>query len=520
MWPAGNVASIKSFMTSRRASVLSQIPRGNLTVSSGLSQQNGYPRTTVATYTLTGTGNSLSTRSVLVDGQAATWSTRNGTWTYSGSGLTPGINRVLVQAFDGPNGTGSEIERRWIDLWYDTGTTNDYPKNPQGGGGGGTTLPDPTPVSVQLLAPDGYLPGTPIFVRIEALTGAGDVARELWNATATLSSSNPGVTLSTATVPILNGYGSALVTATGSGSFTLTASVNGMTANRALMDRTGTAMTSMSGTLNGAALNWGGIVHVTGNVTVPTGSTLTIASGTLVLVDGVASGEGGTSITVQGAIQSLGTLDHPVTITAYNPAQAWGDIIHSNAAASLYQYTFINRAGHSPGEGHTDTGPAVRPTNSTIVFEHSAISDNVGKIMQGDGSDLTFRDSVLARSVMGPEIGGTALLLEDTFINEMRSPNDSDGIYLHDAGPKTILLHGSVIAGVDDDDVDQLGGVMTVEDCILRDSKDKAVSQYDGEVFVRNTLAIDNSRQPEDGSQAALALKGTSRSTAKCTWTT
>jgi len=39
--------------------------------------------------------------------------------------LKPGINRIIVQAFDGPDGTGSEVDRGYIDIWYDTGYTND-----------------------------------------------------------------------------------------------------------------------------------------------------------------------------------------------------------------------------------------------------------------------------------------------------------------------------------------------------------------------------------------------------------
>jgi hypothetical protein len=36
-----------------------------------------------------------------------------------GIALRPGINRVLVQAFDGPAGTGHEVQRDYIDIWYD-----------------------------------------------------------------------------------------------------------------------------------------------------------------------------------------------------------------------------------------------------------------------------------------------------------------------------------------------------------------------------------------------------------------
>ncbi|MEJ2704561.1 MAG: CotH kinase family protein, partial [Sedimentisphaerales bacterium] len=37
--------------------------------------------------------------------------------------LQPGINRVIVQTFDGPDGTGNELKRDHIDIWYDEGDT-------------------------------------------------------------------------------------------------------------------------------------------------------------------------------------------------------------------------------------------------------------------------------------------------------------------------------------------------------------------------------------------------------------
>jgi len=38
-----------------------------------------------------------------------------------GVSLNPGINRIIVQAFDGLGGTGNEVDRDYIDIWYDDG---------------------------------------------------------------------------------------------------------------------------------------------------------------------------------------------------------------------------------------------------------------------------------------------------------------------------------------------------------------------------------------------------------------
>ena len=509
--PADQIANIKTFNVNRIANVKGQIPQ-DLTVTSGLAQQYGYYRTTSATTTLSGVAAAALVRSVLVNGLAAAFTPRGATWTAGSVALAPGINRITVTAYDGLGGTGNVVDTATIDVWYDDGTTDDYPKT-----GGEPPPPPPAPVlTADLLVRNSYLPGTPVLVRVEALTD-GVTDRGLWDATATLSVlDNPGITLSTSQVTLYNGMGSAAVTFTGSGSFTLTATVNGLSDTATLADLTGQPMTLVSGILNGSALDWSGIVHVTGDVTVPDGATLTLQPGTLVLVDGVASGTTGTDIDVLGAVQSLGTAAAPVTFTAYGSALAWGEIHHNSAEPSLYQYTEIMATGRAPGQGHTGTGPAFNVANSKITFDHAAITDLVGKIMQASsGSDLTFEHSLLARAVMGPEISGTALLFEDSWIYEMRSPNDSDGIYLHDqqAG-QTITLIGGVIANVNDDCVDTLDSDVTIQDYILRNANDKGVSVLEGAVTIQHSLVVENNMAPEDPTVASIAAKTNAGGTA------
>ena len=90
------------------------------------------------------------------------------------------------------------------------------------------------------------------------------------------------------------------------------------------------------------------------DVTVPAGMLLTIESNTWVILEGVTAGTTAADLLVNGTIQSLGTEQHPVTITcaSTNPAARWGQIRHNNAQPSLYRFTSINRAGRGTGEGH------------------------------------------------------------------------------------------------------------------------------------------------------------------------
>ncbi|MCA9264400.1 MAG: hypothetical protein KDA60_11150, partial [Planctomycetales bacterium] len=94
----------------------------DVTVDSPLTIDSGFPRTTESLTSLSGTANSSETVSVTVGGQVANWSPGAGTWSMSNVSLNPGINRVYVRAFDGPGGTGNQVDGHYIDIWYDTGS--------------------------------------------------------------------------------------------------------------------------------------------------------------------------------------------------------------------------------------------------------------------------------------------------------------------------------------------------------------------------------------------------------------
>ncbi len=113
--PASYIQSMKDVAERRRTNVLAQIPL-RLTAQSSLALSNGFPRTTSPLTSLSGKANGIKTKGILVNGQPAVYSAWEGKWSRSGVALSPGINRVLVQAVDA---SGAECERVTIDLWYD-----------------------------------------------------------------------------------------------------------------------------------------------------------------------------------------------------------------------------------------------------------------------------------------------------------------------------------------------------------------------------------------------------------------
>ncbi|MHC4207591.1 MAG: lamin tail domain-containing protein, partial [Planctomycetota bacterium] len=116
---------------------------------------------------------------------------------------------------------------------------------------------------------------------------------------------------------------------------------------------------------------------------------------------------------------------------------------------------------------------------------------------------------------MGPEISGTALLFENSWITDMHSNDDADGIYIHgqQSGQKCTLTHG-VAANMDDDGIDTLRSEVTIQDFIVRDCKDKGISIYGGEVDINYCLIVENNQAPEDPTIATIATKTVNGATA------
>ncbi len=86
--PQSKINQMKQFVVDRIGYVLDQIPQGPLTVSSNLPLIDGYHyRRTANTFTLSGTANAVTTGSVLVNGQFAEWSQKNGSWLFGGESL-------------------------------------------------------------------------------------------------------------------------------------------------------------------------------------------------------------------------------------------------------------------------------------------------------------------------------------------------------------------------------------------------------------------------------------------------
>ncbi len=370
--------------------------------------------------------------------------------------------------------------------------------------------------SLRLQVPARYLPGLPVLVRVEKLNSRGEYDRTLWDADVTLAANPPGVLMSSNKVHLRNGMGSTLVTFTNGGDFDLTATLGVLSVTRTLVTATNLAVLTFGGALTSNTV-WSGIVRVTNDVTIPSGMTLTILSNSLVMMDGAPTGRVANDFLINGQMNCFGTEDLPVVITSANPSltNRWGQMRFEGGALATaplctFRYTVITRAGRAAGEGHTGQGPIIRPHNAKLLFEHCSLTDHIenvprgnaaygtpGKIAFADTASLTFNDCLLQRARTGPEIQGTGLLMTNCFIMDMLGPDDSDGIYIHAPGAgQTCAVKNSVLAVGDDDGIDTLDPVVTVDDCIIRDWSNlledaKGISVFNGATTIRRSLIVD-----------------------------
>src|SRR4029079_1481823 len=124
---------MKSFNNSRLAYIASVMPlslsgiSATTTAGTALTISNGYPLSTANTCSLLGKTDCTRTASVKVNGVSAVYTpwkvttvssftTSIGDWQASNVTLRPGLNRILIQAFDA---SAAEIERTYFDVWYD-----------------------------------------------------------------------------------------------------------------------------------------------------------------------------------------------------------------------------------------------------------------------------------------------------------------------------------------------------------------------------------------------------------------
>jgi len=449
------------------------------------------------------------THAITVNGQPATFSVFQANWSFD-LALVAGPNPVLVQAWDR---NGVEKDRVEGQVFY----------NPTGA----------FHLNLQVRAPRRMVNDKVVTVEAAIVDPIGRVSWTQWDELGQVSvvrlPERTPVPITTTVfedhhpVPngslrFLNGWGSVSFTLDEGAAFVpgdLEVSVrwHGLTASRTVTVLQAPTFRTMAGTLTGPALVWGPNenIRVTGNCTVPAGSTLTILPGTLVQVDTTGTLENGTLIVVQGTVQALGTRDSPIYFfSERGPAamkltqagsasngDAWRGFQFYGDGTSALRQVILTGAGNGNVVSHPRP-PILGIFNTHSLFvDRCVFADDNGMVFSGQGTGTyTVRKTLLSRVGIGAEFfgnGHTLLLKDSWFTVAGRAPESEnlDGDLLHVDGAASVqTIRSCILNDGGDDAIDHSASSFAVEHSIISHARDKACSMTGGHVSMHNVLVF------------------------------
>ncbi len=244
---------------------------------------------------------------------------------------------------------------------------------------------------------------------------------------------------------------------------------------------------------------------IEGNITVPTGQTLTIEPGVEVLF------QSWYKLTVNGTLLAQGTAASPILFTGPSPSPGWLGIRFVDASDSSLLDHVVVENGRATGAPPDNKGGGIYVENTSPTISHSTIRNNYAKL-SGGGLYLTGSNAILTGNTIVDNLvgygtgsgGGIALynnsnaqLTGNVIRNNTLSASGGfsavsaygAGIYARSSDP---VLRGNLIAGnqITGTNSHKYGGALSL--------------YYADAVLVNNTIT-GNSAGTTAGSQIVLA---------------
>ena len=298
------------------------------------------------------------------------------------------------------------------------------------------------------------------------------------------------------------------------GEYFITVTVGQRTATRHLTVESNPTWRVMPANLAGADLVWGPDenIRISAHQTiVPMGSTLVINPGTLIMVDTTGGLEDGTLITVNGKVQATGTIERPVHFFSQRGAaamthtikgnslsnpNAWRGIFFYGNQSSTLDWVMLTGAGNGTIVSHPRP-PILNVFNThNLTAQDCVLIDSTGMMFQSPSTGaITIRRSLVSRVGIGGEFlsNGNTLLIEDTWWTSIgRGPTsplryDGDGIHVDGATSKQAIKRCFVV-DIGDDAIDHSNSTFSLDDTVIHDAGDKAISMTGGLVTIHNSL--------------------------------
>jgi hypothetical protein len=215
----------------------------------------------------------------------------------------------------------------------------------------------------------------------------------------------------------------------------------------------------------------GSYIFIPGDLTIPSGITVTIESGSFISINPAVN------IYNEGSLLINGTEESPVTLTCSDSEAYWGGVIGKEAGNQVKaSFAIFARSGFHSGNGY-DWGHAHRQAlfyseNGSLTLDHSYLIDHIGQVMYTESASVEMDYCLVQRAKTGGQLNSSTVNINHSVFtdfpddtNEFRD-QDNDGLYLI-----ACIAHidNSVFMYAKDDGLDSGGG------------------SEDGEVWVSNT---------------------------------
>ena len=323
-------------------------------------------------------------------------------------------------------------------------------------------------------------------------------------------------------IQVRRGVGSGFLGATNPpGTLDYIPSLGGVSTNRSVMIEASTTWTTVSGELADVTWPADSRIHVTGNLTILAGSTLTIGAGTIVRLNSSMD------ITNNGTIEINGTVEQPVIFMPTVKAQPWGGFVSKNANQGIYRGTGVIFTGSgavanwfgqngNPGSHRTEQGLFYLDGGQQLTLTDAAAISLAGQLGHSRSASaitaLTLTRFLMQRCTTGGEFTGSRFTVNDSAFIECPDDTanfvdgDNDGIYLVDG---THAFTNTLFGWTKDDGIDSGGsgyGKLDYQACWFEGTfhEGNSLSGYK-DVSVRDTVYLNCGQGIEDGYNAPTA---------------
>jgi len=268
-------------------------------------------------------------------------------------------------------------------------------------------------------------------------------------------------------IQLRRGVGAGFLAATNSaGLLRYAAQLAGLNINKTINLENETTWTTVAGILSDST-DWpaNSRIAVTGNVTIPAGSTLTIGAGTVVRLNA------GVDLTINGRLIINGTTDRPVVFTPVARTQPWGgffltaDTAQLEATGAIFTGSGADPNGVPNSHRHEqclfycDNSPRLTLTDCAAIYLAGQFGHGVDRGQPW--TSITITRTLIQRCTTGGEWNGCALqflqsaLIETPADDPVFIDGDNDGIYFTTG---QYVVRDSLIGWTKDDGIDSGSG--------------------------------------------------------------